>query len=220
MHVLIAEDDPHLGRGLEAAIRRWGDTSEWARDGASALALSKAVPFDLVLLDLGLPRVAGLDVLSTLKRERNAVPVIIITARDALDDRIRGLDGGADDYLVKPFELEELAARMRSVRRRVTKSETCNIEVGRLAIDTRTREARVDGAVVALSRLEYLLLQTLAERAGRVVARDFLERVLYGDAGDSSNALEVHVHSLRRKIPAEMIRTARGLGYLLTGEGA
>jgi DNA-binding response OmpR family regulator len=174
MHVLLVEDDSSLGRGLEVAIRRWGHTSEWARDGARALALAKAVPFDMMLLDLG-----------------------------------------ADDYLVKPFELEELAARMRSVRRRVTKSGTANLEVGRLSIDTRSREAAFDGTPLVLSRLEYLLLQTLAERAGRVVARDFLERVLYGERGVDSNALEVHVHSLRRKTGADLIRTARGIGYVL-----
>ena len=215
MHVLIVEDDPSLARGLEVAIKRWGHTCEWARDGVRAAALAKTVPFDMMLLDLGLPRLDGLEVLRSLQREGFAVPVIVITARDALDDRIRGLDLGADDYLTKPFELEELAARMRSVRRRLTKSETSNLEVGRLTIDTRTREARIDGQPLSLSRLEYLLLQTLAERAGRVVARDFLERVLYGEQGVDSNAIEVHVHSLRRKTHADLIRTARGLGYML-----
>ena len=216
MHVLIIEDDAHLGRGLEVAVKRWGDTSEWARDGVTALALAKSVPFDMILLDLGLPRLDGAEVLKALKRDRIGVPVIIITARDTLDERIHGLDLGADDYLTKPFALEELAARMRSVRRRVTKTETLDLEVGRLSIDTRSREARFDGRALALSRQEFLLLQTLAERAGRVVARDFLERVLYGEAGVDSNALEVHVHSLRRKTDPDLIRTARGLGYLLS----
>jgi len=216
MHVLIIEDDAHLGRGLEVAVKRWGDTSEWARDGVAALALAKSVPFDMILLDLGLPRLDGAEVLKALKRDRIDVPVIIITARDTVDERIHGLDLGADDYLTKPFALEELAARMRSVRRRVTKTETLDLEVGRLSIDTRSREARFDGRTLALSRQEFLLLQTLAERAGRVVARDFLERVLYGEAGVDSNALEVHVHSLRRKTDPDLIRTARGLGYLLS----
>ncbi len=219
MHVLIVEDDPSLGRGLEVAIRRWGHTSEWARDGARALALAKSVPFDMMLLDLGLPRLDGRDVLSALKRDGVTLPVIVITARDALDDRIEGLDLGADDYLTKPFELEELAARMRSVHRRVTRSGTANLEIGRLSLDTRSREATFAGAPLVLSRLEYRLLQTLAERAGRVVARDFLERVLYGERGVDSNALEVHVHSLRRKIGADLIRTARGIGYMLVDGG-
>lgn len=216
MHVLIVEDDAHLGRGLGVAIKRWGDTSEWVRDGAAALSLAKTIPFDMLLLDLGLPQLGGFEVLKGLKREGVAVPVIIITARDATDDRVQGLDLGADDYLTKPFELEELAARMRSVRRRALKTDTSNLEVGRLAIDTRSREARFDGQLLALSRQEFLLLQTLAERAGRVVTRDFLERVLYGETGIDSNALEVHVHSLRKKTEPELIRTARGLGYLLT----
>lgn len=216
MHVLIVEDDAQLGRGLEVAIKRWGDSSEWVRDGVAALSSIKTIPFDLVLLDLGLPRRGGIDVLKALKRDSVSVPVIIITARDALDDRVQGLDHGADDYLIKPFELEELAARMRSVRRRATKTDSSNLEVGSLSLDTRTREARFNGELLALSRLEFMLLQTLAERAGRVVGRDFLERVLYGEHGVDSNALEVHVHSLRRKTNADLIRTARGIGYVLT----
>ena len=215
MHVLIVEDDEQRGRGLEVAIRRWGDTSEWVRDGVAALAAAKSIPFDLVLLDLGLPRLGGIDVLKSLKRDSLEVPVIVISARDALDDRVQGLDLGADDYLVKPFELEELAARIRSVRRRVTKADTSNLTIGRLSIDTRSREARFEGEPLVLSRPEFMLLQVLAERAGRVVARDFLERVLYGENGVDSNALEVHVHSLRKKTDASLIRTARGIGYVL-----
>jgi two-component system response regulator QseB len=215
MHVLIVEDDEQLGRGLEFAIRRWGDTSEWVRDGVAALAAAKSIPFDLVLLDLGLPRLGGIDVLKSLKRDSLEVPVIVISARDALDDRVQGLDLGADDYLVKPFELEELAARIRSVRRRVTKADTSNLTIGRLSIDTRSREARFEGEPLVLSRPEFMLLQVLAERAGRVVARDFLERVLYGENGVDSNALEVHVHSLRKKTDVSLIRTARGIGYVL-----
>lgn len=216
MHVLIVEDDSHLGRGLEVAVKRWGDTSEWVRDGIAAMTLAKSVPFDMILLDLSLPRLGGVEVLKALKRDSIDVPVIIITARDTVDERILGLDLGADDYLTKPFELEELAARMRSVRRRATKSETLDLEVGRLSIDTRSREARFEGRTLVLSRQEFLLLQALAERAGRVVARDFLERILYGEEGVDSNALEVHVHSLRKKTEPELIRTARGLGYLLS----
>ena len=215
MHVLIVENDEQLGRDAEVAIRRWGDTSEWFRDGVAALAAAKSIPFDLVLLDLGLPRLGGIDVLKSLKRDSLEVPVIVISARDALDDRVQGLDLGADDYLVKPFELEELAARIRSVRRRVTKADTSNLTIGRLSIDTRSREARFEGEPLVLSRPEFMLLQVLAERAGRVVARDFLERVLYGENGVDSNALEVHVHSLRKKTDVSLIRTARGIGYVL-----
>lgn len=222
MHVLIVEDDAVLGRGLEAAIRRWGDTSEWSRDGAHAFELARTVPFDMILLDLGLPRLNGLDFLKGLHRESISVSVIVITARDALDDRVRGLDLGADDYLTKPFDLEELAARMRSVRRRVAKAggTAADLEAGPVSIDSRSREARYRGELLALSRQEYLLLQTLAERAGRVVARDFLERVLYGTAGVESNALEVHIHALRKKTSPDLIRTVRGLGYVLNEPSA
>jgi two-component system response regulator QseB len=215
MHILVVEDDEALGRGLEAAIRRWGDSSESARDGLRACALAKTVPFDLILLDLGLPRLSGLEVLRTLKRDGVATPVIVITARGTLENRVEGLDLGADDYLVKPFALEELAARIRAVRRRITRTDGINLRAGRVAIDTLAREAHFDTQRLDLSRQEYLLLLTLTERAGRVVARDFLDRVLFGKEGTDSNALEFHVHALRKKTDASLIRTVRGLGYLL-----
>jgi DNA-binding response OmpR family regulator len=218
MLVLIVEDDLHLGRGLQRALDRWGHTHEWVRDGASALTRAKSVAFDMILLDLGLPKIDGLDVLAALARDRVTTPVLVITARDALQDRVRGLDLGADDYLVKPFELDELAARMRSILRRTHGVPRHTLEVGALAIDTQNGEARFEGRLVPLSRVEFRLLQTLAERAGRVVAREFLMRVLYGPEGVGSNALEVHVHSLRKKFGADLIRTARGLGYVLSDE--
>jgi two-component system, OmpR family, response regulator QseB len=218
MHILIVEDDLHLGRGLQTALERWGHTHEWVRDGASALARAKAVAFDMLLLDLGLPKVDGLDVLAALARDHVTAPILVITARDSLHDRVRGLDLGADDYLVKPFELDELAARMRSIMRRTHGVARHSLEVGALAIDTQNSEARFDGRLLNLSRVEFRLLQTLAERAGRVVTREFLMRVLYGPEGVGSNALEVHVHSLRKKINPDLIRTARGLGYVLTDE--
>lgn len=220
MHVLIVEDDEVLARGLEVAIRRWGDSSEWVRDGVRACDLAAEVPFDLILLDLGLPRLSGLDVLRTLRRNNVMTPLIVLTARGTLENRVEGLDRGADDYLVKPFELEELAARVRAVRRRATKTDGINLCVGRVAIDTRAREAHFDGHLLHLSRQEYLLLLTLTERSGRVVARDFLERVLFGTEGRDSNALEVHVHALRKKTEAGLIKTVRGLGYLLADEAS
>jgi two-component system response regulator QseB len=215
MHILIVEDDKALARGLETAIRRWGDSSERASDGVRACALATSVPFDLILLDLGLPRLSGIEVLRSLKRDGVATPVIVITARGTLENRIEGLDLGADDYLVKPFALEELAARIRAVRRRATKTDGINLQAGRIAIDTRTREAHFDDRLLNLSRQEYLLLLTLTERTGRVVARDFLDRVLFGTEGIDSNALEVHVHALRKKTETGLIKTVRGLGYLL-----
>lgn len=218
MHLLIVEDDPVLARGLDAAVRRWGHTAEAVGDAPSAIAALRTFPFDLVLLDLGLARGDGLDVLAALRRDGRAVPTIVLTARDTLPDRVRGLDAGADDYLVKPFELDELAARIRAVQRRATRVDPHGIRVGPLVVDGLAQQASWDGRALVLTRQEFQLLQALAERAGRVVTREVLERVLYGDAGIESNALEVHVHALRRKTTPPLIRTVRGVGYLMENE--
>jgi two-component system response regulator QseB len=215
MHVLIAEDDARLGRGIQAALSRWTYTSEWVTDGASALAKAKTTRYDVVLLDLGLPKIDGIEVLRLLRQANVVTPVLVITARDTLIERVTGLDTGADDYLVKPFELDELAARLRALHRRATGAASALLEVDALALDTAAHQATWEGRPLDLSRIEFLLLRTLAERAGRVVTREFLERVLYGNDGVESNALEVHVHSLRRKMEPDAIKTARGLGYVL-----
>ena len=215
MHVLIVEDDSSLGRGIQTALARWTHTSEWATDGAAALAAARSGGFDVILLDLGLPKLDGLDVLRQLRQGGDTTPVLVLTARDTLASRISGLDTGADDYLVKPFELDELAARLRALHRRTHGSASALLEVDALAIDTVGYRATWEGRPLELSRLEFLLLRTLAERAGRVVTRESLEQALYGSEGVESNALEVHVHSLRRKLRPDLIRTARGLGYLL-----
>jgi len=214
MHVLIVEDDSSLGRGIQTALARWTHTSEWATDGHAALGAAKSGRFDVILLDLGLPGVDGLDVLRQLRQGGDTTPVLVLTARDTLASRVAGLDTGADDYLVKPFELDELAARLRALHRRTHGSASASLEVDALTIDTVGHRASWEGRPLELSRLEFLLLRTLAERAGRVVTREFLEQALYGSEGVESNALEVHVHSLRRKLKPEAIRTARGLGYL------
>jgi len=218
MHVLIVEDDAALGRGLETALRRWTHTADWATDGAAGLAAARSGRYDAILLDLGLPRLDGLDVLRRLRQAGVATPVLVLTARDALGERVAGLDAGADDYLVKPFELDELAARLRALHRRAQGLSHPQLEVGALTIDTLGHAVQWHGRPLELSRQEFALLRTLAERAGRVVTREVLERALYGDEGVGSNALEVHVHALRRKLGAEAIRTARGLGYLLVRE--
>lgn len=220
MHVLIVEDDLRLGRGVETALARWGWTSQWATDGGAGLASAKTGTFDVILLDLGLPKIDGLDLLRRLREARVTTPVLVITARDTLGQRVAGLDSGADDYLVKPFELDELAARLRALHRRAQGRTGAQLEVGSLLVDTEGRCATYAGRPLDLSRIEFLLLCTLAERAGRVVTREFLERVLYGDEGIDSNALEVHVHSLRKKTAPEVIKTARGLGYLMLRDGA
>lgn len=215
MHVLIVEDDASFGRGIQTALARWSHTSRWVTDGAAALAVAKGGRFDVILLDLGLPKIDGIEVLRLLRQAGLSTPVLVITARDSLVERIAGLDLGADDYLVKPFELDELAARLRALHRRAHGAASAQLEAGALRIDTADNQVTYAGRLLDLSRIEFLLLRTLAERAGRVVTREFLERVLYGDDGVESNALEVHVHSLRRKMAPDAIRTARGLGYLL-----
>ena len=219
MHVLIVEDNPVLGRGIETALARWSHTSEWAHDGDAGLALALATSFDLVLLDLGLPRRNGLDVLREMRRRGVQTPVIVITARDDIGDRVGGLDAGADDYLVKPFHLDELAARLRALHRRAHGLAHRLIEVGALRVDTMASEASYGENALALSHMEFVVLRALAERAGRVVTRAALEQAMYGSGGVESNALEVHIHALRRKLAPEAIRTVRGLGYLLVREG-
>ncbi|MEO5559635.1 MAG: response regulator [Dokdonella sp.] len=220
MHVLVIEDDALIGQGIQDALTRWSHTSDWVRDGAAALAAARAGTFDVAVLDLGLPPVNGLaldgiGVLNALRRDGIGLPVLIVTARDTVSDRIGGLDAGADDYLVKPFHLDELAARLRALHRRANGLAHGLVEAGSLTLDTTTFEGSYAGQRLDLSRTEFLLLRALAERAGRVVLRATLEQALYGNDGVESNALEVHVHALRRKLSPEAILTVRGLGYLL-----
>jgi len=220
MHVLLVEDDVLLGQAIETAFVRWKHTSVWVRDGVTALAAARSSEFDIVVLDLGLPRVEGLDVLRTLRSESRPVPVLIITARDTLTDRLLGLDAGADDYLNKPFHLEELAARMRALHRRSHGQSQNLIHVGPLCLDTLGAQASFEGRAVELSLQEFTVLRVLAERAGRAVAREHLAQALYGaEGGAESNTLEVLIHSLRRKLSPALIRTVRGLGYLLVKGG-
>jgi two-component system response regulator QseB len=220
MHVLVVEDDELLGLGIQSALTRWSHTSEWVADGAAALAAARVTPFDAAVLDLGLPGIDGLDVLKALRREKINLPVLVVTARDALTDRISGLDAGADDYLVKPFHLDELAARLRALHRRANGIAMNSVDVGPLTLDLTANTGDYDGRPLDLSRSEFLLLRALAERAGRVVTRDTLAQAMYGSEGVASNALEVHIHSLRRKLSASAIRTVRGLGYLLVRDAA
>jgi two-component system response regulator QseB len=220
MHVLLIEDDVLLGQAIETALARWEHTLLWARDGQAGLSAARAGGFDVVLLDLGLPRVDGLTVLRDLRGAAGDMPVLIITARDALTDRIAGLDAGADDYLTKPFNLDELAARMRALHRRSLGQSKNLLVAGALSLDPIGMRAVFDGRPVELSHREFVLLRALAERAGRAVSREVLMRALYGaEAGAESNTLEVHIHGLRRKLSPAVIRTVRGFGYLLVGDG-
>jgi two-component system response regulator QseB len=218
MHVLIVEDDRLLVRGLRDALARWSHSCLCVGDAPGALAAARDGRYDAILLDLGLVNGDGLQVLVQLRREGNRTPVLVATARDGLHDRIAGLDAGAVDYLVKPFHLDELAARLRAVHRRAQGLSQPLVEVGSLSLDTLSGEARAGGVLLRLSRPEFALLCALAERAGRMVPRAALERALYGDDGVESNALEVHVHMLRRKLWAGAIRTIRGFGYMLVRE--
>jgi len=218
VRILIVEDDALLSRGIADALRRWSYVPECVGTAAAANAAVQSRPFDAVLLDLKLPDGSGLDVLRAMRRNGDTTPVVVITARDAVSDRVAGLDGGADDYLIKPFHLDELAARLRSIHRRSRGLSNTVVVEGRLTFDTISGDATFDGQRVALSKREFLLLRALTERAGRVVSRGTLEKSVFGNDGVDSNALEVHVHSLRRKLSRDSIRTVRGLGYMFVGD--
>ena len=216
MRVLIVEDDPMIGRALAAGLQASGYAADWVRDGVSAeLALSQGT-YDLALLDLGLPRKDGLEVLKTLRRNRVQVPVLVITARDSLADRVNGLDSGADDYLPKPFELDEVLARMRAVFRRHAGRGSPDVSYGALTLDPVERTVCYRGKPVTLSAREFALLETLMQHPGALVPREKLLESVYGWGAElESNAIEVHLHHLRRKLSPELILNVRGVGYRL-----
>ncbi|HZY33765.1 MAG TPA: response regulator [Rhodanobacter sp.] len=219
MHIILVEDDPQLGAAIQRALERLAYTVSWLRDGREALLALRDQTADLVLLDLGLPGKDGLDVLVEARRLHVKTPVLVMTARDALDDRVRGLDAGADDYLVKPFHLKELGARIRSLTRRAQGLAANRIDAGALSLDLGTSEVSFRGERVELTKREFALLQILMERAGRLVRRENLENSLYGlDNMVGSSALEVLVHTLRRKLSYDTIQTVRGFGYMIPRE--
>jgi two-component system response regulator QseB len=216
MRALLVEDDLDLGEAVRVALKPEGYTVDWVKDGASALHALTHESFDLAILDLGLPRMDGLEVLARLRAAANPVPVLVLTARDATADRIAGLDAGADDYLVKPFEVDELKARLRALLRRSFNRPQTALEYREVRLDPSTQEVSFRGQPVVLQRKEFLLLHQLLSQPGRVFTRDKLEQVLYGwNEEVESNALEVHVHHLRRKLFPELIRTVRGVGYMV-----
>jgi len=216
MRLLLVEDDEMIAEPVLEAMRRAGYAIDWAHDGRSAeLSLGNGV-YDIVLLDLSLPKKDGTDVLKTYRNRGGNAPVIILTARDAVDDRIRGLDAGADDYLVKPFDLDELAARVRALLRRRTGQKQPVYQHGELTLDPASHEVTKNGQLLPLVPREFALLHALIEEPTRVLTKPELEEKLYGWGEEvGSNAIEVHVSSLRRKIGAEQIMTIRGVGYRL-----
>jgi two-component system response regulator QseB len=216
MRLLLVEDDRMLGATVERALRQQGHAVDWVQDGPAAEEAVAGEPYEAVLLDLGLPRKGGLEVLRDLRRRGAQVPVLVLTAQDAVADRVAGLDAGADDYLTKPFDLDELAARIRALQRRRAGRAAPAIEHGRLVLDPAAHEVRLDGSPVALSAREFALLHALLEHPGRPLSRTRLEERLYGGAEQvESNAVEVHVHALRKKLGPEWIKTLRGVGYVV-----
>ncbi len=220
MRVLLVEDDLMIGKSVRQGLRQDGYRVDWVRDGETAELALANTPYELLLLDLGLPGKSGLDVLGRLRRDANRIPVLVITARDAVADRIAGLDSGADDYVVKPFDLDELSARMRAVLRRHAGRADPQIAVGDLRMNPATHELTQNGLPVSLSAREFALLQALLEQPGVPLSRAKLEERLYGWGEEiESNAIEVYIHSLRRKLGSERIRNIRGVGYLVPASG-
>lgn len=218
MRLLLVEDDEILGDGLRTALQQAGYTVEWIRDGAEGLAAIESAEFAAIVLDLGLPGTGGLDVLRAMRRKGIATPVLILTARDTVDDRVEGLDSGGDDYLVKPFDVDELLARLRALLRRAAGRAAPMLERDGLRLDPASHVVTLDDSVVELSPREFVILHELLENAGRVLSRDRLEESLYGWGDEiASNAVEVHIHHLRRKLGSERIRTIRGVGYMIAG---
>lgn len=216
MRILIVEDDLLLGDALQRGLRQAGFAPDWLRDGQSAAHALAVEPYQAVVLDLGLPRLGGMELLAQLRRRKDRTPVLVLTARDRLDDRVAGLDAGADDYLVKPVELAELAARLRALLRRSRGDSAPTVEVDGLKLDPAGHRAWLADAPLELTAREFALLFELASHAGRVLSREQLEARLYEwDHCVESNAIEVHVHHLRKKLGAERIRTVRGVGYLM-----
>jgi two-component system response regulator QseB len=216
LRVLLVEDDAMIAQGLQTALRQAGFAVDLMRDGKSAAAALQTSTFDVVLLDLGLPHRDGLDVLRELRKRGDSTPVIVLTARDEIRDRIAGLDAGADDYIVKPFDLDEVMARMRSVLRRATGRGDSSIQHGELRLDLASRTVERNGTAVSVSAHEYAVLEALLQRPGAVLSRAQLEDRLYGwDDQIASNAVEVYIHGLRRKLGSDTIRTVRGVGYFV-----
>ena len=216
MRLLLVEDDQLLGDGICAGLKQDGYTVDWVQDGELADHALQSEHFDAVVLDISLPRLSGIDVLKRLRSRKSLVPVLLLTARDTVADRIEGLDSGADDYLIKPFDLDELNARLRALLRRSSGRATPLLTNGDIVLDPAARRVTLNDQIIELSQREFILLQLLMDNPDRVLSRSRLEETLYGwGEGVESNTLEVHIHHLRKKLGNGLIRTVRGVGYVL-----
>lgn len=216
MRVLLVEDDALLGEGIRTAMKRAGMIVDWLNDGIAAREALRAGGFDVVVLDLGLPRLDGMAVIKEARAAGSSTPILVLTARDAVSERVGALDLGADDFLGKPFSSDELLARIRALHRRSVGRIDSTIRSGSLLLDAASMSVRYNGKKIDLPRREFLVLEVLLENVGRIVSRETLQQRLYGwDEDIESNALDVHVHHLRRKLSSELIRTVRGVGYMI-----
>ena len=214
MQLLLVEDDMALAEGLQNALKREGFTVNHVTQGLQAISSVKTEAPDILILDIGLPDIDGLEVLKRVRKVNKTLPVLILTARDSLQDKINGLDCGADDYLPKPFETTELFARLRVLERRLSSVQQTEIMLGDVSLDISGHSVQISGNVIDMPRHEYMILKALMENAGRVLTRQQLESKIYSwDEEVSSNALEVHIHNLRKKLPKDFIKTIRGVGY-------
>ncbi|MCK9539956.1 response regulator [Dokdonella sp.] len=219
MRVLLVEDDPLIGDGVAVGLREAGFTVDWTRDGRSAQLALETTTYEMLVLDLGLPRLSGMALLRGLRQQGNDLPVLVLTARDTVDDRVAGLDAGADDYLVKPFDLAELIARIRALLRRAHGRGTNAIRYRDLVLSPDSLSVQRGSETITLSGRECAILLDLLEHQGTALSRARLEENLYGwNEEVESNAVEVHIHNLRRKLGSELIRTIRGVGYLVQRE--
>lgn len=216
MRVLLVEDDALLGDGIRAGLKQAGFAVDWARDGHAGQLALETEEYALLVLDLGLPKLTGMELLKWLRARKSKLPVLILTARDTVPDRVGGLDAGADDYLIKPFDLDELIARLRALLRRIGGQASPQLQHGNITLDPAAHQVYKDGQAIDLSAREFTLLHELLLHAGRVQSREQLEQRLYGWGEEvESNSVEVHIHHLRKKLGNELIRTMRGVGYVI-----
>ncbi|OGT18990.1 MAG: DNA-binding response regulator [Gammaproteobacteria bacterium RBG_16_57_12] len=216
MRLLLVEDDELLGDGIRVALTQEGYAVDWVKDGAAAQAALGVGNYDIAILDIGLPKISGLDVLKAIRNKKIDTPVMMLTARDTVQDRVAGLDRGADDYMIKPFDVDELSARLRALIRRQGGRASPLITHGNITLDPASHTVTRDGEALELPRREFAILQLLLEHAGKVMSRARLEESLYSwDDSVESNAIEVYIHHLRKKLGTEFIRTIRGIGYIV-----